>query len=58
MTGAQLKAWRSARHITQDALAQRTGVSVRSIRNYEAGTTTPPRWLPVALAAYDQGIRA
>ncbi|MEV0566819.1 tetratricopeptide repeat protein [Dactylosporangium sp. NPDC050588] len=51
MFGAQVRAHRQRRGMTQEELAARTGVSARSIRNLEAGRIDRPRASTVRLLA-------
>ncbi len=51
MFGGQMRAYRLRLGMTQEELAARTGVSVRSIRNLEAGRTGRPRPGTVRLLA-------
>ena len=37
MTSAELTAWRKARNLTQQALADITGISIRQLKRYEKG---------------------
>lgn len=39
--GGRLKAWRVEARLTQDRLAQETGVPLQSIKGYESGTRLP-----------------
>jgi transcriptional regulator with XRE-family HTH domain len=41
--GALLRSWRERAQLTQEELARRTGVSVRTVRRLEAGTVHRPR---------------
>lgn len=51
---AEIRAARKARHMTQSDLAVAAGVSVRTVRNLEAGAHTPqPGNLAAVLAALD-----
>jgi len=51
MFGAQVRAHRQRLGLSQEDLADRTGVSVRGIRNLEAGRTGRPRPDTVRLIA-------
>ena len=51
MFGAHVRVHRQRLGMTQEELAARTGVSVRSIRNLEAGRTGRPRPATVRLLA-------
>ena len=48
--GGQLRAWRLARHVSQEALAARAGVSPRHLSFVENGRSQPSRDLVLALA--------
>lgn len=48
---AQLQYWRRAAHLTQERLAERSGLSPRSIQNLERGRVTRPRRDSVRLLA-------
>ena len=48
---AQLQYWRRAVHLTQERLAERSGLSPRSIQNLERGRVTRPRRDSVRLLA-------
>jgi transcriptional regulator with XRE-family HTH domain len=51
MTPAQSRAARALINWSQDALAEKAGVSVTSIRNFERGATVPVRNNLLALQA-------
>ena len=56
--GPQLRAWRLARHVSQEALAARAGVSPRHLSFVENGRSQPSRDLVLALAgALDVPLR-
>jgi transcriptional regulator with XRE-family HTH domain len=56
--GAQLRAWRSARQLSQEALAERARVSARHLSFVENGRAQPSRELVLALAgAMDVPLR-
>lgn len=56
--GAQLRAWRSARQLSQEALAERARVSARHLSFVENGRAQPSRDLVLALAtALDVPLR-
>src|SRR5687768_14701303 len=56
--GSQLRAWRSARQLSQEALAERAGVSARHLSFVENGRSQPSRELVLALAgALDVPLR-
>lgn len=59
MTGDQLKAWRSARKISQVDLGRRLGISRESMIRYEASGTDPvPKQLELAICALALGFDA
>lgn len=51
MTPADMRAWRSAMDYTQPQAAQALGVSLRTIKAWEAGFAAPPAFLGLACAA-------
>lgn len=51
MTPESLLAWRKARELSQETLALQLGCSRRAIVNWEAGKTSVPRYIALALAA-------
>src|SRR5689334_9200113 len=56
--GAQLRAWRQTRNVSQEALADRAGVSARHLSFVENGRSQPSRELVLALAgALDVPLR-
>jgi transcriptional regulator with XRE-family HTH domain len=56
--GVQLRAWRQTRHISQEELAARAGVSARHLSFVENGRSQPSRELVLALAgALDVPLR-
>src|SRR5207237_8083159 len=56
--GAQLRAWRQARHLSQEELAGRANVSPRHLSFVENGRSQPSRELVLALAgALDVPLR-
>jgi len=56
--GVQLRSWRSARQLSQEALADRAGVSTRHLSFVENGRSQPSRELVLALAgALDVPLR-
>ena len=56
--GVQLRAWRQSRHVSQEALAARAGVSPRHLSFVENGRSQPSRELVLALAgALDVPLR-
>jgi DNA-binding transcriptional regulator YiaG len=58
MAPGELKAWRTKRGMTQQQLADLlNGTSKRSIENWEEGTRTPPKMLPLALEALDARLQ-
>src|ERR1043166_560494 len=56
--GVQLRAWRQSRHVSQEQLAGRAGVSARHLSFVENGRSQPSRDLVLALAgALDVPLR-
>src|SRR5215813_10594676 len=56
--GVQLRAWRQTRHMSQELLAGRAGVSARHLSFVENGRSQPSRELVLALAgALDVPLR-
>jgi len=56
--GVQLRAWRQTRHVSQEELAARAGVSARHLSFVENGRSQPSRELVLALAgALDVPLR-
>src|SRR5437868_1693060 len=56
--GSQLRSWRTARRISQEALADRAGVSARHLSFVENGRAKPSREVVLALAgALDVPLR-
>ena len=51
MSGESLAAWRTARGLSQGALADALGCSRRAIVNWETGVYPVPRYIALALAA-------
>jgi transcriptional regulator with XRE-family HTH domain len=49
--GGRIRAWRAARRYSQPELARRSGLSVRTIKAYEAGSSRPSLRAACALAA-------
>lgn len=50
MTGSELRAWRRAARLTQDAASARLGVSRRALQKYEARGDQPiPKLLALAV---------
>ena len=45
MTPEALQEWRKARNLTQQALADITGISIRQIKRYERGISPVPSLL-------------
>ena len=59
MTGDQLKAWRSARKISQADLGRRLGISRESmIRHESSGTEPVPKQIELAICALALGFDA
>ena len=56
MTPAALRSWRSAMGYTQQQAAQALGVSMRTVKAWEAGFAAPPAFLPLACAALAAGL--
>ena len=56
MTPADLRAWRAAMGYTQPQAAQALGVSLRTVKAWEAGFAAPPAFLPLACAALAAGL--
>lgn len=56
MTPADIRAWRSAMGYTQQQAAQALGVSLRTVKAWEAGFAAPPAFLPLACAALAAGM--
>ncbi|TWF74157.1 tetratricopeptide repeat protein [Pseudonocardia hierapolitana] len=54
--GASLRAWRERALLTQEQLAERSGISVRSIRRLEAGGAARPRSSSLELLAAALGL--
>ncbi|NBB51460.1 helix-turn-helix domain-containing protein [Rhizobium sp. CRIBSB] len=55
-TADQIKAWRTARAMTQTALATALGIPARTVIAWENDQTRPPPYLGLALAALDAGL--
>lgn len=53
----QLASWLKREGLTQAKLAQRLGVSARSVRHWLAGTRAIPPFLPLALRALADELR-
>lgn len=56
MTPADMRAWRSAMDYTQQQAAQALGVSLRTVKAWEAGFASPPAFLALACAALVAGL--
>jgi tetratricopeptide (TPR) repeat protein/transcriptional regulator with XRE-family HTH domain len=56
--GGSLRAWRERALLTQEQLAERSGMSVRSIRRLESGAAARPRSSSVELLAAALGLSA
>lgn len=54
MTAADFRTWRTARGLTQPALAALLDMSIRQIANYEAGKAVIPRTVEYALYWLDE----
>ena len=48
----EIKSIRTAHGLTQQAMSDITGIPKRTIENWEAGSRTPPAWLPKMISAY------
>ena len=53
MTPSELRATYRAMGLTQQALADRLGVTVRAVRFWEQGERPIPKWLALALRGID-----
>lgn len=58
MTPADLRAWRAAMFLTQQQAAEALGVSLRTVKSWEAGFAAPPAFLALACAALAAGLRS
>lgn len=56
MTPADIRAWRAAMDYTQQQAAQELGVSLRTVKAWEAGFAAPPPFLALACAALAAGL--
>ena len=56
MTPADLRAWRAAMFLTQQQAAEALGVSLRTVKSWEAGFAAPPAFLALACAALAAGV--
>jgi DNA-binding transcriptional regulator YiaG len=56
MTPADLRAWRAAMFLTQQQAAEALGVSLRTVKSWEAGFAAPPAFLALACAALAAGL--
>ncbi len=56
MTPADIRAWRAAMAYTQQQAAQALGVSLRTVKAWEAGFAAPPAFLALACAALAAGL--
>lgn len=56
MTPADMRAWRASMGYTQQQAAQALGVSLRTIKAWEAGFAAPPAFLGLACAALAAGL--
>jgi len=50
-TGGRLAEWRGRRHLTQQAVAARLGVSIASVANWESGRARPSRMASALIEA-------
>lgn len=58
MTPASIRAWRAHMRYTQQRAAQELGVSLRTVKAWEAGFAAPPAFLSLACAALAAGLGA
>ena len=56
MTPADLRTWRAHMDYTQQQAAAALGVSLRTVKAWEAGFAAPPAFLPLACAALAAGL--
>jgi len=56
VTPAALRAWRECMGYTQQQAAQALGVSLRTVKAWEAGFAAPPAFLALACAALAAGL--
>ena len=56
MTPADMRAWRASMGYTQQQAAQALGVSLRTVKAWEAGFAAPPAFLALACAALAAGL--
>lgn len=56
MTPAALRAWRASMGYTQQQAAAELGVSLRTVKAWEAGFAAPPAFLALACAALAAGL--
>lgn len=56
MTPTDFRAWRATMGCTQQQAAQELGVSLRTIKAWEAGFAAPPAFLALACAALAAGL--
>lgn len=56
MTPSDIRAWRSAMGYTQQQAAKELGVSLRTVKAWEAGFAAPPAFLALACAALAAGL--
>jgi len=47
-TPDEVREWRTSEGFSQGTLADRLGVSVRTVRNWEKGVHAVPKWLALA----------
>ncbi len=59
MTGTEIKNWREARGLTQEELAARLPVNLRTLQEWEAtrGKGNPPAFLERALCDLDRELK-
>lgn len=53
----KIKEIRTAHGLTQQAMSDITGIPKRTIENWEAGSRTPPAWLPKMISAFLDSIQ-
>jgi len=56
VTPAALRAWRECMGYTQQQAAAALGVSLRTVKSWEAGFAAPPAFLALACAALAAGL--
>lgn len=58
MTPAALRAWRLRLDLTQTAAAKELGLSLRGYQHHEAGTRPIAKYIALACAALENGLKA